>query len=41
LVEGSRYDSEVLSPAITGGQLVEQRKWGREKEKSDGEIHLG
>jgi hypothetical protein len=37
----SRYDGEVSASLITGGQLVEQRKQGREKEKSCGEIHLG
>jgi hypothetical protein len=38
---GSRFDGAVLVPAITGDQSMGQRKLGREKRKSGGEIHLG
>jgi hypothetical protein len=38
---GSRFNGAVPVPAITGDQSTAQRKRGREKRKSDGEIHLG
>jgi hypothetical protein len=41
LARGSQFDGAVPVPAITGDQSTGQRKWGREKRKFGGEIHLG